>query len=262
VRIWRGLTHNLSLKLASLGLALLLWVAVRADAPARIAIGGVPVEEPAQQLGVDPLADLAQHPADGLVNEVVLVVQEALRQPKGRPRIALLDVPEGREHRDPPVPHRGRGGELVKELGALGRALGKQVLGGGVDQVPVVHPLAPREVQVGDRLTLRRVRPLEALDQDRERHEAVLVDRALQEALAVGQRGVAVPARHAPLLGDRDAEEAVALAVAARLGAEEALRVGGALGIGERSQLALDRRDGAHHQMVDSTPSSSETGFV
>lgn len=44
MRIWRGLTHNLSLKLASLGLALLLWVAVRADAPARIAIGGVPVE--------------------------------------------------------------------------------------------------------------------------------------------------------------------------------------------------------------------------
>ena len=44
-------------------------------------------------------ADLTEHPADGLVNEVVAVVHEHLRDLQGLRELALLDVAKGRYYR-------------------------------------------------------------------------------------------------------------------------------------------------------------------
>ena len=69
--------------------------------------------------------------------------------------------------------------------------------------------------------TIRRallvVAPLEPADQDEQRGEPLLVPRAVQQLVDVGEgRRRGVPLRDRPLRRDGDAEEAVALAVAAR----------------------------------------------
>jgi hypothetical protein len=70
----------------------------------------------------------------------------------------------------------------------------------------------------------------------------VLVHLAGQQRLELVRRGIAVPARDPPLLGDGDADEDVALAVVARSRLEEAPQVRRPLRVGEPGEVVGDRQ--------------------
>ena len=64
---------------------------------------------------VDALADLAQHPADRLVHEVLAIVEQARREPKDGRGVAGLDERERREHGHAALPERVGCRELVEQ---------------------------------------------------------------------------------------------------------------------------------------------------
>ena len=68
-----------------------------------------------EQVAVDALADLAQHPADRLVHEVLAVVEQPRRQPERGAGVARLDERERREHRHPALPQRSGCREPVEQ---------------------------------------------------------------------------------------------------------------------------------------------------
>ena len=71
-----------------------------------------------------PLVQLAEHPADGLVDQVVIVVHEELRDREGVARIAGSQRVEGGDRRDAPLPDELRTRELRERLAALAAQLG------------------------------------------------------------------------------------------------------------------------------------------
>ncbi len=81
-------THNLSLKLAALGLAILLWSVVRADAPARTTFGEVPVDV----IVDDPGWILSGRPAPGTVSVVVAGSYRELGRLAAEPMRLVLPV--------------------------------------------------------------------------------------------------------------------------------------------------------------------------
>src|SRR4051794_24241173 len=56
--------------------------------------GRVLLQEGAESGGADALAELAEHPADGLVDQIVLVIEQAHSDSQRIVRGALLDVVE------------------------------------------------------------------------------------------------------------------------------------------------------------------------
>ena len=58
------------------------------------------------------LADFAEHPADGLVNQIVRVVDQDRGDPKGCGKLAALDPMKCREHRDATLPQMFRASQL------------------------------------------------------------------------------------------------------------------------------------------------------
>jgi hypothetical protein len=204
----------------------------------------VAVEEPAQGRLV-ALADLAQEPADGLVDQVVAVAEQALGEAQGLGGLAVANQGEGGEDRDAAVPDALRDDEAV-EQGAVAAAdaVGEQVGSRAVHQIPVVDPIAVVEVEAREPLALAGVGALEAEAEDRQGDEAVLVDLTRDQALEVGEGGVAMAPRDLPLLGNPDAEQDVALPVAAGCDPEVWSGVQRTLGVGERREVGLDLRRG------------------
>lgn len=81
-------TRNLSLKLAALGLAILLWSVVRADAPARITFGEVPVDV----IVDDPGWILAEPPRPGTVSVIVAGTYRELGRIAAEPMRLVVPV--------------------------------------------------------------------------------------------------------------------------------------------------------------------------
>jgi hypothetical protein len=52
-----------------------------------------------------PLSNLAQHPPDRLVNQIVRVVQQQRGDPQRGRELVALDEVESRDNGDPPLPH-------------------------------------------------------------------------------------------------------------------------------------------------------------
>ena len=200
----------------------------------------VRVEELAEAGGV-ALADLAQHPADRFVNEVVRVVQQTPGDPHRVVELVAADEVERGDDRDPSLPQVLRAREAVEPRpAALEKPCADDVLGRHVDEVPVVDPAGVVEVEVEDPPSRRLVAAAERVDQNEQSDEPDLV------LGRVKQRGGGVNRERAVSAGDRaqfrdaQAEEDVALAVFARAALEESLREGGSFGIATREHRVAD----------------------
>ena len=61
------------------------------------------------------VADLAKHPANGFLNEIVLVLDEHVGDRERVGEVAVPDVVRGRDHRDAPLPHGLRSRETPEK---------------------------------------------------------------------------------------------------------------------------------------------------
>ena len=96
------------------------------------------------------------------------------------------------------------------------------------------------EIEVCDLFTLSRIRSIEAVPQDRQCNEAMLVDLASQELGAGGEGRVTMASRDLSLLGHGQAEQHVPFAVAAWHDAEIRRDERGALRIALCLELSFD----------------------
>lgn len=117
------------------------------------------------------LADLAQHPATCLVNELLGVTKQHAADGEGIVKLALPDEMERGHDGDAPFPDVCRAGEAVQR-GAVkaGEVSAGNVWRREVDQVPVVDSRGVRTVELVDRLATGLVHGV-VLDDQQEKAE-------------------------------------------------------------------------------------------
>ena len=87
-----------------------------------------------------PLADLPEHPAHRLVNQIVLMAQKELRKLERLCEVPLPDEVEGGHHRDALPPEVPRMGQLPQDTSVLVVDVSSQhFVRGSIHQIPVVH---------------------------------------------------------------------------------------------------------------------------
>ena len=200
------------------------------------------IQERVEPLGI-VVAGVPERPADGLADELVLVVEQALRDPVGVVQLAAADEREGRGDRRAPAPRVVGSGELVEHVpGPVDERAPEHLPGAEVDEVPVVDPVVPAEVEgrEGLELLVRRGPRLGLLRHDPHRTGADLVRILLEQPLDL----VEVHVREVPGgREDRAHPHADELLVALR----EVAPVLQALGLG---RLALEPRDEGFRRVI------------
>ena len=204
----------------------------------------MPFEERAQRRPVHTLAHFAQHPADGLVDEVVPIVEQSRSDAQRVVRGPLLDEVEGCEHRDPARPEVLRTRQLVEQPAVLVREPpAYDVLGARIDQIPVVDVSEALHVQTKYALTNGSLaRRGELMHEYQQRCQAFLVDSGREQLVDFSQWQCAELPCDETLLGNRAADEDVALTVVAFAGFEESRGTDRAL---RRSELPQCSTHGA-----------------
>ncbi len=118
---------------------------------------GMPVQEAFEERLVS-FADLAEHPAGCLVDQVGAIAQQALRDPQGISEVTLADEISGCDDADAPLPDHFRRRQPVKRLAApVHQVAAHDLPRRAVDQVPVVHEPGMIQVKMIDSLLDRAV---------------------------------------------------------------------------------------------------------
>jgi hypothetical protein len=201
-------------------------------------------QEPAERARV-AFADLPEHPAAGLVHEVVAVAEQGAAEGERVAEVPAPDERERRHDRDPPPPKAAGGGEAAKHAArATHEVLAEEARGGEVHEIPVVEAVERAEVEAGDACAAGRGGAAGLAVPRGEGEEALLVPRGGEKApqLGVGQEGGLL--RDGADAGDADAEEAVGVAVAPGGGLEEAAELRRAAGVREPAELPAEAGEG------------------
>lgn len=189
------------------------------------------VEEGLEVGAAGTLADFAEHPADGFVNEVVFVIEQDLGDGEGVEGFGLLDVVEGGDHGDAAFPEDGGAGEFGEEgFVAAGEVVADEMLGTDVDQVPVVDAMGVFQIKVVEFFLVGLIGGVIAGDEDEEGGEAEFVFGAVEEVFDFLKGEVGEFFGELALLGEGEAQEEVAFAVLAGAGFEEACGLRGFFG--------------------------------
>ena len=104
-----------------------------------------------------------------------------------------------------------------------------------VHEIPVVDAIGASKIQPVDPLLCRHVGPAVRVREQDHREQPHFVPARVEQLLDFGEREIAELARHCSDLRDREAEEAVSLAVLSGSRLEESQRVDRALRIAHRS---------------------------
>jgi len=87
------------------------------------------------------LSGFPQHPATGLVHEILVVAQKHAAELEGVVQVALPDESVGADHGNAPVPEKCGPGHFFQDRPGFVQKPGPgDVVGGLIDQVPVVDP--------------------------------------------------------------------------------------------------------------------------
>ncbi len=179
-------------------------------------LGGVPLEE-ALFRGAIPLAHLPQHPADRLVNQIVIVVQQDAGHRQGVAEVPVSDERVRGHDRDAPVPEQRRPCQAPQRRPRTPQQMAPHDLRRRqVHQVPVVDPARVAEVQVVDRAAAGLVRRRVPACEHDQRELALLMPRGSEQP-PDRRKGEGIAAsRHTADVGDAQPEEAVAFPGTAR----------------------------------------------
>ena len=158
--------------------------------------------------------DFTQHPANGLVNEVVGIVEQQSSDPQSLVVLARLDVMERCEDRDASIPDGSGCSQTPQErsVGVL-EVCADDMLGRAVDEIPVVDPASVTNVAAVDGRALPRVATLILVDQYQERHEAFLMPSRSQQRRRLAQWQIPVASCQLTQHRRPDAEKPIAGAV-------------------------------------------------
>lgn len=194
-------------------------------------VGAVGIEE-AGESGLVFLSDLSQHPARGLLDQVLVVPDQDLGHLEGRPELPQSNRPQGGDDRYPSPPEVRRGGQFhgSRPEPPLSDLAPEEPRCRDVDQIPVVHAGKVVEVEPGEVTAGPRFRPVTA-DQDPERDHPLLVNGALEQT--TDRRELEVPhgSRDPIEIGSTDSDEEIALPVIARARLEEPGELAGDRGV-------------------------------
>ena len=205
--------------------------------------------EEAAQLCFIPLADLPQHPAHGLVDQIMFIAQQAPRDAQRIAELVLPDVMQGGRHRNASLPETGRAAQRVEQLARSPRQVRSQdQVRGTVDEVPVVHPLQVVQVQLGDARALAYIALPEIVHENHQCQQSRLMPWRLQQRAHLRQRQIGMLAGQHTHLRHRQAEESISLSVLAGRSAEESQRLASARGAADAAQLLFDLRYPTRHE--------------
>jgi len=196
-------------------------------------------------LGLErPLAHLAKHPADGLVNEVMGIAEQDLGD---RERVGIVVFQEKimrRDDGDALVPEILRSREPVQDASVFlvfKKIRPENISRRAVHQIPAVHPSPVSEIKTGDAraflLVFLLVRLGKSPHEDRQRDRTALVDPVLMKLRHLRQGKVGKFLRDDGMLRRAEAEEDIAFAILAFARLEKARRGQRA----DRIGLRLDR---------------------
>jgi len=97
------------------------------------------LREKIQHCGLGPLAGFAQHPADGFVDQVVLVFQQDGGNAECIFEVASFDECRSRNNRDSTLPNVRRLGEAIEDLSRPGcQTLSHNVRSGSIDEIQLL----------------------------------------------------------------------------------------------------------------------------
>ena len=198
---------------------------------------GVLAQEVAQQFHADPLAHLAQHPADGFVHQVVRVMQVHFGVAQTPRSLALLQGLPGAHHADALAPEvvaarlRIQNAALVAQTGRQQQPVADNFGRGDIDQIPVVGTLGVAQVQRQDFVAprdggilldaARAALLLELRHQQQQAAQPHFMPGRVQERDNFVQRRAFRLFCHRPRLPHLDAQKLVAMAVLPRRGLEK-----------------------------------------
>ena len=151
-----------------------------------------PIEEVEQVIGV-PLAGLAHPSADGLLDQIVIIVDQHLGDRERLRGVALSDEVIRGDDGGSALTHLLGPSQLVEDVARLvEQVAADDVRRAPIHQVPRVDPVVPTDVEIEQLFATLRCRAraagLEVHDADRP--DAGLVDRAVEQDLHLVQRHV------------------------------------------------------------------------
>lgn len=147
------------------------------------------------QIGLEdfPVAfsDFAQHPSDGLVDQVVRMRHEPVGDRQRMAEIAVADELHRRHDRNAVLPERAGGRCHLVEKGAIlaEKPVSQQLIAGKIDEIPVVDEFRVAKIGV-DALALffrTLLRELEPVDKHEKSREADFVVRRCDKAFDFGE---------------------------------------------------------------------------
>ena len=196
----------------------------------------VSVDKRAQACHV-ALAGLAQHPAHGLVHQVMGVVHQQNGEAEGVVQVVVFYEGVGRYHGYAVVPKQGAGGQPVEHVARLvDEICADNLRRGEVNEVPVVDACRVGKVHVKYPLGLVGLGSPHLFHHYQQRTEACLVPFGVQQSAYCFKRRGLVAFGYAARKRHGQSEKAVAVAVLALARLEEAAQVAALLLTAEGAQ--------------------------
>ena len=215
-----------------------------ADPQHRAGHPAIALREKVPERGTVTLPRLAQHPSDGLVDQVVSVPEQEVSYPERLVQLAAPDELMGRDDGDAPLPQRRRSREpRQRRTAAVREPAADDGPGGGVDEIPVVDVARVSEVRLVDSFA----GPCRPTSGTPGRAGAARVPALREPAIGAasdrGERCAAAFAADSSHIGNADADESVTLAVLPGACLEEALEEDGILRRGVGVERFSECRD-------------------
>ena len=169
------------------------------------------------------LADLAQHPTAGFMNQIFGIVPQHEGNFERVFEVVAADEVQGCDHGDAALPEIGRACPVLERLaGSIEEITAHDCGGRTVDEIPIVDVGDISHVEIVDCFALRGVCDRECEDQ--ERQHPFFVNRRLEQNLDFGKCQAAVFAGQRAQGGNPDSDKKIARTIFPRCRLEESGR--------------------------------------
>jgi len=188
-----------------------------------------------------PFPDLAQHPTDGFMNQIVRISQQFFGKVQSVGEMPLFDVMECRHHGYPSMPKIGGPGQNVQpSFFPRFYPAADNVLSRTVHQVPVVDITQTGKVEVVDASPLPGVSLLKLQDHNKEGQVTFFVNLRAQQVFDYLRAKITLQSRQAPEFRHPHPDKPITLTIFSWTRLEKLHLDAGSLFIRQQCQLGFD----------------------